>query len=57
MSFWDQFWPQFWGGIASGLVLATLTGVVTFVIRKHIWRVIERHLGLTKDLPPKEPRS
>lgn len=49
MDFWDQFWPQFWASIASGLALATITGLVTFVVRKRIFRALERNLGIIKD--------
>lgn len=47
MNFWEQFWPQFWGGLASGALLALTTGIVTFVVRKRIFRAIERHFGIT----------
>ncbi len=54
MNFWDQFWPQFWGGLASGATLALFTGIITFVIRKRIFRAIERHLGMVKDTQPRD---
>lgn len=51
MNFWDQFWPQFWGGLASGATLALVTGLITFIARKRIFRALERNLSLTKEIP------
>lgn len=55
MSFWDQFWPQFWGGLASGATLALVTGLITFIARKRIFRALERNLGITKEASTDQP--
>lgn len=57
MNFWEQFWPQFWGGIASGATLALFTGLITFLVRKHIWRSIERHLSMGPDVTKQSDQS
>ncbi len=49
MNFWDQFWPQFWGGLASGATLALVTGLITFIARKRIFRALERSFGIAKE--------
>lgn len=55
MSFWDQFWPQFWGGLASGATLALVTGLITFIARKRIFRALERNLGIAKEASTDQP--
>jgi hypothetical protein len=55
MSFWDQFWPQFWGGLASGATLALVTGLITFIVRKRIFRALERNLGIAKEASTDQP--